>query len=77
MRPYKGGKRMKTSHREFNLLFNLVNPARKNGGDKYEAVIEGEEKPFSIYIPQKFSRVANVCIPHFEVTLSGFLEERS
>ena len=38
------------------LKFELVMPARKSGGDKYEAKIEGEDRPFVIYFPQVISR---------------------
>ena len=40
------------------LNFVLVQPARKSGGDKYEGNVEGEDRPFAIYVPQSISREA-------------------
>ena len=37
------------------LNFKLARPARKQGGDRYEAEI-GEPKPMVVYFPQSISR---------------------
>ena len=41
------------------LVFKLTRPARKLGGDRYEADVDGEAKPMVIYVPQSISRSAN------------------
>ena len=38
------------------LTFKLTRPAKKAGGDRYETLIEGENKPMVIYVPQHISR---------------------
>lgn len=38
----------------FELI--LVRVARKAGGDRYECMIEGEDKPLVLYFPQSISR---------------------
>jgi len=38
------------------LIFKLTNPANRSGGDRYEAEMKGEERPFAIYFPQSISR---------------------
>lgn len=45
----KGGDNMK-------LTFHLIKTASKSGGDRYEAGIEGEDRPFVVYFPQSISR---------------------
>lgn len=47
------------------LVFKLTKPARKKGGDRYEAEIEVEDRPMVIYVPQSISR---------EVTLARTLK---
>jgi len=34
----------------------LKRPAKSQGGDRYETPVEGEAKPWAIYIPQSVSR---------------------
>jgi len=34
----------------------LTQPAKSTGGDRYEAKIEGQDKPFVQYVPQYYSR---------------------
>ena len=41
------------------LKFKLTRPARKQGGDRYEAEV-GEVHPMIIYVPQKISRKEGV-----------------
>jgi hypothetical protein len=41
------------------LKFKLTRPARKQGGDRYEAEV-GEVHPMVIYVPQKISRKEGV-----------------
>ncbi len=38
------------------LTFKLTRPARKLGGDRYEATLRGKEGPVIFYIPQEISR---------------------
>jgi len=38
------------------ILFELTRPARRFGGDRYEADI-GDKDPWIIYVPQSLSRV--------------------
>lgn len=45
---------------EYKLVFTLVRPAKAKGGDRYEAPLQGEPKPITIYIPQIISRKNNV-----------------
>ena len=52
------------------LMFELTRQARKTGGDRYEAKLEGEYKPWVLYIPQAVSRSKAGYLPAdaFEVT---------
>lgn len=52
------------------LLFKLVRPAKKAGGDRYEVTIEMEAKPFVLYVPQSISRAmgGSVVASEIEVT---------
>lgn len=43
-----------------NIKFTLINPARSTGGDRYEAKVEGMEKPLVVYVPQFISRLGGV-----------------
>ena len=52
------------------LNFKLARPARKNGGDRYEAELERNEKPFIIYIPQSLSRTAGTPALNIKVTFN-------
>ena len=38
------------------IEFTLKRVARSRGGDRYEAFIEGEDRPMVIYVPQYISR---------------------
>jgi hypothetical protein len=38
------------------IVFKLTRAAKSQGGDRYEAVIQGLDKPMVIYIPQFMSR---------------------
>ena len=51
------------------ILFELTRPARKFGGDRYEADI-GDPKPWVLYIPQSVSRdpSGQVIADAFEIT---------
>ena len=52
------------------LKLTLERPARKGGGDRYEAVTVGKPiEPFHIYLPQLITRIAGVPITNFEMTL--------
>ncbi len=51
------------------LLFKLVRPARKKGGDRYEADLKGESKPFVVYFPQTICRVNDVPVYEIAMTL--------
>lgn len=42
------------SEREFT--FKLIQSARKSGGDKYETSVEGDPRPWQVYVPQSISR---------------------
>ncbi len=52
------------------LLFKLTRPARKFGGDRYEADLEDEYKPWVLYVPQAISRTGDgkVVADYFEIT---------
>ena len=54
-----------------DLTFILTRPARKNGGDRYEADMVEEEKPVVFYFPQSISRVAGEPLDKLKVTVSG------
>jgi len=62
-----GEEEMKTT-----LVFKLVRQARRFGGDRYEAELEGEYKPWVLYIPQAVSRVDEKVADAFEVTFKDF-----
>lgn len=51
------------------LTFILTRPAKRSGGDRYEAVVEGEDKPFVVYFPQKLSRPEGK-LPYGEITVT-------
>ena len=51
------------------LIFKLIRPARKEGGDRYEATLKGESKPFVIYIPQSISRASGVPFDVVNITI--------
>lgn len=51
------------------VVFTLARAARKLGGDRYEAPLAGQDKPFVIYIPQCFSRTLNGPIETLIVTI--------
>jgi len=50
------------------ILLKLVRPARKAGGDRYEATIEGGEQ-LVIYFPQCISRVEGIPLEKLKVTV--------
>ena len=53
------------------LMFRLMRQARRFGGDRYEAELKGEYKPWVLYIPQAVSRVAGEALDAFEITFVG------
>ena len=58
----KGGDNMK-------LTFHLIKAARKSGGDRYEADVEGEPKPVVFYFPQTISRPGGSIKPVIELEI--------
>ena len=38
------------------IIFKLVQPAKKSGGDNYEAKLDTEDRPVAQYWPQSISR---------------------
>ncbi len=38
------------------LTLKLTRPAKSRGGDRYEAMLEEEDKPLVIYLPQSITR---------------------
>ena len=50
------------------LIFHLTRPAKKAGGDRYEATVEGEHNNFTIYVPQSISRPKGQPIQSLEIT---------
>ena len=57
------------------LIFKLVRPAKSKGGDRYEAALEAEDKPFVIYLPQSISRVNDVPFDIVNVAVSPEVSE--
>jgi predicted RNase H-like nuclease (RuvC/YqgF family) len=53
--------------KEVCLDFVLVNPASKAGGDKY---VSAKDKNFTLYVPQKYSRLNGKACSHISVKLS-------
>lgn len=51
------------------LTFQLTSVARKAGGDRYEADVEGEDRPMVIYVPQVISRKSGRAVMEIDVTL--------
>jgi len=51
-----------------DIVLKLTRPARSKGGDRYEAIIENEENPLVIYLPQSITRDSNT--PHSELIMS-------
>lgn len=54
------------------IKFHLTRPARKAGGDRYEAELEGEQKPMVIYLPQKISRQEGEVAKEVDVTFDVY-----
>jgi hypothetical protein len=54
------------------MTLNLVltREARKEGGDRYEAELEGEVKPWVLYVPQSISRKNGSAEPSLTITIS-------
>ena len=52
------------------LIFKLVRRAKSKGGDRYEAALKDESKPFVIYLPQSISRVNGMPFDVVNVTIS-------
>jgi hypothetical protein len=50
----KGGENMPT------IEMQLTRPAAKQGGDRYEAEIQGEAKPWVVYVPQWRQHAAGI-----------------
>ena len=52
------------------MIFKLTRPARSKGGDRYEAELKDENRPWVIYIPQIISRYEGKIIEEFEITFN-------
>ena len=52
------------------IEFKLERPARKSGGDRYEANVPGEEKPMVLYIPQVISRPEGTPVLKLDVQIT-------
>jgi hypothetical protein len=51
------------------LMFALTRPAKHLGGDRYETMLPGEDRPMVIYVPQNISRPAGAApVKGIEVT---------
>jgi hypothetical protein len=50
------------------LIFNLVQPAKKSGGDKYTCETD---ETFTIYVPQSISRPEKEPLKILSVTIGG------
>ena len=50
----------------------LTREAKASGGDRYEVDLEGEEKPWVVYVPQSISRdtVNGTAHPSLNITIS-------
>lgn len=51
------------------IQMTLTRPAAKQGGDRYEADLNGEAKPWVVYVPQSLSRVNGTPKDSITVTL--------
>ncbi len=51
------------------ITLKLVRPAKSKGGDRYEAEVEGEDKPFVVYFPQSISRFTSTGNPLEEIIM--------
>ena len=51
------------------LILQLTRPAKSKGGDRYESEMEGQDKPFVIYLPQSFTRKNGTPVPVIEMKL--------
>jgi hypothetical protein len=51
------------------LTFHLIKAAKKSGGDRYEAAVEGEERPVVFYFPQSISRRGGSIKPVIELDI--------
>lgn len=56
---------------EKTFEFKLARPAKSQGGDRYESAVEGEAKPWSIYVPQSISRSSGSPAESYAVTLKS------
>lgn len=51
------------------LVMKLARPAKKQGGDRYEAEVPNELNPLVIYFPQSISRKGNVIQEELKITI--------
>jgi len=51
-------------------ILKLTRPAKAKGGDRYEVIIENEENPLVIYLPQSITRVGNTPHPEFNMIIT-------
>lgn len=55
--------------------FELVNPAKNIGGDRYKTIIE--KKDWTVYFPQKLSRLNNKPVQNITMIVhTGMSEEK-
>jgi len=55
--------------RSLTIEVKLTRPASSKGGDRYEGDIPYEPKPYIIYLPQSISRINNIPIKQFTLTI--------
>jgi len=53
------------------LTFKLTRPAKKSGGDRYEAKVEGEDNLMVVYVPQSISRAIGQSVLAMEITFEA------
>ena len=56
---------------EKTFSFKLARPAKSQGGDRYEVAVEGEVKPWAIYVPQSISRSGGSPAESLAVTIKS------
>lgn len=52
-----------------SIKFTLVKSARGSGGDRYEGILESEDRPMVIYIPQSISRKGGTPVKILEIEI--------
>lgn len=56
------------------IVLSLKKEARAKGGDRYEAIIENEQNPLVIYLPQTITRKNNRACKEISININPKFE---